>query len=270
MNRVQFFDSYSKTSSNLWVKYLSESCWKERFNFYESCWKTRVQFCESCFFSTKNRVIKKVQYFDWNFSENQFLESSFFFFKKVWILWHICKKIKVQVFESIVNRRFNSFSYNSEKFLWFMFKKSSILWVIVEKRVRFVDSYWKGGFNALSHIQFFESNWKRRIECFESYWKKTSLILWVDSKKKGSILWIIFRKVQSFESHFSKGSILESLFFFEKVFESYWKNSVQFFESSTKGFNSLRHIQKRGFNSSSHNQKRRQFFASYWKKVSFF
>ena len=38
-------------------------------------------------------------------------------------------------------------------------KESSSLRVICEKKVQFFESYWKGGFHALSHIQL-ESNWR--------------------------------------------------------------------------------------------------------------
>ena len=127
------------------------------------------QFCESCFFKKKKSVShqKKFLYFEWYFSENH--SSSHLFSKKDWILWriskrkfksssHLLKKVQFSEFcESYFTRKFNSSSDNLEKFLW----------IILEKRVQFFESYLPKTINL-----FFESYQKNGVIFFDSCWKE--------------------------------------------------------------------------------------------------
>ena len=155
---------------------------------------------------------KMFLYFDWYFSENQFIESSFFFFQKGLILWDIFLKERSSLQVILKKKkRFNSLSqvekggFNalSHSILWVKLKKSildsvsriqkkigSILWFILQK------------FNPLSHIE------KNRVQFLESIYKRVQFI--ETFKKDGSILRVTLKKKRQF-------------------FESYWKK-VQFFE----------------------------------------
>ena len=158
---------------------------------------------------------RRVQFRESHEKMVQFCESCFFF-------------KKVQLFESFVKRSFNSLSFVSH-----VQKKKSFLWLMLEKWVWFVDSYWKRGFSALSHTfkssilwfifskgSILESHIFEEGQVFESYWKKKkktgfnslsqSSIPWDMFKKEGSILWVILKKKkkQFFESLWEKCSIL--------------------------------------------------------------
>ena len=303
--KVRFFGSSSKKkkSSILWVLFnkIFEWFWK-KFNscheqssilwlilknkfkslsqiFVRVMLKRKVQFLwvmlenkgsvlwVMFFFSTKNRVIQKVQYFDWNFRKINSSNHLFSFSRKFEFFDTFVKKLKVQVFESIVNRRFNSLSYNQKSFCDSCSKK----------------------FNSLSHSGKEGSiRWlilKKRVQCFESY-----SILWVKLKKEDWMLWVILKtiilnsvsrfKKERFNSlnQTQKSSILwktffkrfnswKSFLFFEKVFESYWKNRVQFFESS---INSSSHNKKKKENNSLRHTEKKFHSFSRVKKVEFF
>ena len=181
-------------------------------------------------------------------------------------------------------------------------KKGSIPWSH-EKMVQFCGSCFssKKKFNSSSHLL-------KEVSILWVLWvmfKKKDSFLWlmlekwvwfVDSiEKEGSVLWVTLSKVQSFDSYFQKVQFLKVIFLKRVKSLSHIEKKKTGFNSlsqSTKGFNSLRHIQKRGFNSSSHIEKKRnnslshfeknvqffeshsrkrvQFLESNWKKVQFF
>ena len=142
-------------------------------------------------------------------------------------------------------------------------KRVSILRVIFLKRVQFLESCWKEGFNSLSHIG------KKKVPFFDSYFQKgfkslshiqflESIFFWQKEqifesgffkKKKRSILWVIFftkfnswseieKRVQFFEAY-RKKKFSAGVLFAKRVqfFKSNLKKRVQFFESFLKKFN---------------------------------
>ena len=207
----------------------------------------------------------------------QFYESWFKFYesmlKKCSILWVMLKRMqdsilwvmlnrRVQFFESFWKEGFNSVSYFLKE-KWFnslnhvqkvgsismsqCWRKSSILWVMLNRRVQFFESCWTEGFNSFSHVEQKGSIlWvmlKRRVQFCQSFWKEgfnsVSLI-----KKKGSIQWIIFfEKFNSWSQNKKGFQCLESFLFFP--------TKIKFIESHSekKKFNSLSHIQQKKFNS---------------------
>ena len=151
--------------------------------------KTLVQFCESCW--------KEVQFFKssknsskiWVIFFRKILETSFF--EKSFILWDI-----------FLNYR----------------RKSSILWVVLEKK-----------FNSWSQF-FFE----KKVPFFESYFPKTQFF---EAYREKQVLffesYFFFKKKINFESYFKEGSILWVKLEKNQFFESCWKKN-QFFESYWK------------------------------------
>ena len=142
-------------------------------------------------------------------------------------------KKKDSILRVISEKRFNPLSRSR--------KKSSILWVILKRRV-----------------QFFASYSKKKVQFFESYWK--TLFLWVVLKKKGilkkwgSILWVILKnRVQFLESYEKKVQFVESRskkkgfdslsrFFSTKgsfLWITFEKKKVQLFDSCYRRFKSL-------------------------------
>ena len=173
-----------------------------------------------------------------------------------------------------------------EQNLWVVVKKSSILGVILDKKVEFWKTCEKGINSSsnfqkkkLSHIS------KKKVQILESFQKIS--ILWV-TQKKVSILWVIFKKkkLNSLSLIFvGKKSILRVELKTGSILWVVSNKRVQFFESyQKKVFNSLSQIRKRvqsfpikkvpfldsyfkkKFNSLSHIWKNVQFFASYSKK----
>ena len=144
-------------------------------------------------------------------------------------------------------------------------KRGSILWIILNKKVQFFESYsfWKKGqffesysekvFNSLTHIkkkthtQFFESYWrKKKIQFFESY-----------SKKKFNSLSHTQKEVQFFESY----SIKKVQVKFKKSSTLWVMKKHNSLSQTEEEFNSLSHIGKpERFNSSRHIEKRLQLF----------
>ena len=118
------------------------------------------------------------------------------------ILWVVFKKV-VQFCESKKIQFFESYSK----------KKSSILWVILQKEEGSFESFSKK-INSLSQIQ-------KNVHFFESISKESS-ISYIEKrfKKKSSILWVIYKEFNSV-SHFSTKKI--SIFwgsFFDTTFNS--------------------------------------------------
>ena len=207
--RVQFFESYKKKSSILWVVLIKGSIrWvkRKRFNsvshiqrkvqFWESCEK-RVQFFQSYW--------KKVQ-FCGSYSRKRFnslrhiekrFNSSSHSWKRMETILYFRKKKSATLWDFSVDTRFNSLSHPS--------RKSSILRVIFEKiRAQFFES------NSKNPVHFFESMQKKN-QFFASYWKKTSTLLVIlrSSKKRGSILWVLYKEFHPLSLFFlTQGSIL--------------------------------------------------------------
>ena len=98
----------------------------------------------------------------------------------------------------------------------------------------------KKRFNPLSHIQFFESCWKK-VQSFESY-----SILWV-MLKKGSVLWVVFLK--KIHSLIQKNVSILWVICWKEGSILWVKKKVQFFElyflTEKKRFNSLRQTKQR-------------------------
>ena len=164
---IQFFESYSKRDSILWVIKRSSILWVIIL-------KREVQFCEPC----KKRFNSLSHTKRGRF--NSFESCS-----KKSILWVIFKK------------RFNSMSHKKSFNSMSHLKRFNSLSHISKKEVQPLESNSK-------KIQFFESYWNtRKVELFESYCKKTSTLLVIlrrGSKKaqffesftKSSILWVIY------------------------------------------------------------------------------
>ena len=213
--KVQLFETYSQMFHVNHAQ-LFESCWKDSFNSLSHTQK-QVQFFEY--------FCKEFNSLSQTFWKNGFNSVSHVEKKGSIFMSHVGKKGSILCiiwknwFSSVSHEKtFNSFSQqksffylidifqkiNSSRHLFlFFFQKRSILWDSFSNR-RFKSSSdllkedsipWvilKKRFNSLSHIQFFESDCK----------KKQSLILSV-VLKKGSILWI---KLQKFNplSHIEK------------------------------------------------------------------
>ena len=196
--------------------------------------------------------------------------------KKAFQFFELKKKVSVLWVISSTKKKTNSLSLFIKKkkssILWALLsKKSSILWVIFSKgsileghitkiyTILSVKLKQKKRFNPLSHIQFFESCWKKvsvlwvvflkqinsliqkMFQFFESFVWKEGSILWI--KKKVQFLWVIFldrkKKFNSLRSNKTKGSI------------------------------SLSHVKKEGSILYAI-LKRCQFFESYFSKVIFY
>ena len=152
----------------------TSECWKKEFKFYESCWRKGFNS-----------------------------------------LGHVEKK-QIQSFEAYsmgrIQKGFNSlthFSKNQKPILWVIWKKGSILWVTLKRRVPFCESYKKRWFNSLSHIFSKRFNsWSHfllRVQCLEFFFwknyilcitfkKKFNSLCHVQQKKKIQFLWVISKK----------------------------------------------------------------------------
>ena len=124
--------------------------------------------------------------------------------------------------ESCSNKsEFDSLSHSQKK-------RGSILWIILNKKVQFFESY--SSKNSILWVKLKE----KKVQFFESY------------SKRGSILWLIFNKKGSsqIKKEFNPLSLKINTILWVKLkkkfqlFESYWKT------------------------------RKVQFFASYWKKTS--
>ena len=156
-----------------------DSCWKEGFNFYES-------YSSSKKFNSVSHVLKSSIL--WVVSKKVNIFFEWYFWEKVQFFEPNRKKGPILPFI----RRFccsnNLLGSNSLSPL--VQSVQSIEWNIPEK-VQFFGTYSKGGFNALSHIQLFESNWR--------------IIRGSKSHLKSSILWVIFfKKFNSWRSYYEK------------------------------------------------------------------
>ena len=178
-------------------------------------------------------------------------------------------KKRVQFFASHPQKKLNSSSRISEIFkenpiLWVNFLEnylSSIVWVILQKKSQFFESYSK-------RVQFFESS-KKGFKSLRHH------------VKEGSILWVILKKRgDNSLSHIQKG--FNSLESSQKGFKSlrhHVKESSILWVIFKKEFNSLSHL-KKGFSSRHHDKegsilwvifffkkpKGWQFFESYFQK----
>ena len=119
----------------------------------------------------------------------------------------------------------------------------------------------------MSHIQFFESHWKKF-----NPWVKLKKVHFLEfnflKKKKGSILEVTFKKKFNSLSHIQKkSSILGVTFQKVQLFESHSKK-IQFFESYTKHVQFFWVTTEKEFNSLSHIRKRVQIYESYKKRFS--
>ena len=139
-------------------------------------------------------------------------------------------------------------SLEKSQILWVFLVKN--LWVMLKRRVKFFESYWKNLWTILK-IKF--SSLCRIFEKSSILWglKKISKIQFFDSCSRNFHSW----------SHFFKQS---------SILRVSLKN-VQFIESHSKRFDSLSHTPKRGrFYSFSLAQKKIQLFELHSKKVQFF
>ena len=256
---------YEKNSI-LCVKYLSESCWKERFNFCESCWKK--------WFSSVSHVQKRVQFFESSksfftfidiFSDNQFFE---YFSKKFNSYRHISKRkfkssthlLKEGSFLWILHHVVEEkpiLWVKMQKSLWVMFKKRSI---IFEQQLKTRWILWfqlkKSSISRVTKkFKFLKSqNLQSSILCVMKKKKKVQFF-WVT--KKGSILESYWKKIQFIETYSKEGSILRVIFSKRRqFFESNWKKSILWVTSKRKEFNSLSPFFFQKF----------QFFESYFPK----
>ena len=242
--RVKFSSLYriSGKSSILWVVFLTKT---QKIQFFDSC--SRNFNSLSHFFKKKKKFrssshAQKIQLFELRSKKVQFFES----YKK-----------KVQFFESFFWKRVQFFDFfwkkchikNGFDSLSHIQKKSSILWVMLQKEEGSILLVTLKTFNSLSYIQ-------RRFNPLSHCWKK----------KKN-------KRVQFFESFFQTGSIISVSQHFCKK-KNLWvmlKKWVQFCKScQKKGFNSVSYIQK--INSWSHFLLFfKTFFESFFfaKKVQF-
>ena len=190
----------------------------------------------------------------------QFLNS---YFKKVWILCVIFKKLNAYILR-VIFKKFNG---------------------SIHKKIQFCGSDSKK-FNSVSYFSW----WKN----FESWKKKGSISLNQKSSKKFKHLSDVKKKVQLFESCEKRSKYWSHEKRKEQFFESDWaKKKVQLLESCSKKdqffvlffkkVNSLGHI-KKGFISSKHIEKYNplshieHFYwktcsilrVIFWKKVKFF
>ena len=155
------------------------------------------------------------------------------------IFWVMFETSGFNFYESMLKKKGSIYMSHVEDMGW-------ILWVIVKRWVQSCKSYWKEGFNSVSHLRKkFNSlrliQWvvfkkgsilrpifqKNKSQFFESYEKKRFNSL-SHIEKKCSILWIklkrmvqffesyFFKKVQFLKSFFTEGSMLRVFFF--------WKN----------------------------------------------
>ena len=188
----------------------------------------------------------------------------------------------------ISREKINSSSDNLEKFLW----------VILEKRVQFFESYFPKTINLFfesyilsnrnvlwvilkNGVIFFDSCWKEGFNLYEFFFKCNSVS---HVSKKFNSESHVQKRVHHFGVIVEK--TLNSSIQIEKKFhlpshkkvlilgvkKSSKRFKGQFFESfSEKGSISLSHIPKKKFNSVSRVQKKKvQFFESHWKKVQLF
>ena len=155
-------------------------------------------------------------------------------------------------------------------------EKGSILWVIVKRWIQFCESYWKEGFNSVSHLRKTNSilwglckkkrvqfcgSYSKRVQFFDPFFsKKNQFSLEVIWKKKGSILWVTLKRRVSFcESYekewfnfcefifFQKGSVLGVIFLLSaQCLEFFFLEKIKIFEATLKkSSNSLSHIQQK-------------------------
>ena len=152
----------------------------------------------------------------------------------------------------------------TRKNLWVIFFKKVVQFCGSYSKKKFLKSYYSKRFNSLSHIQFFESYWREKVQFIESFfleWKNHFFDSYSNKKfnslnhffkKKKTTLWVILykfnssshiqkkkkRKVKFFESYSEKVQFFESCF--KKVHFIFWKSSnlwiilektVQFSES---------------------------------------
>ena len=163
-----------------------------------------------------------------------------------------------------------------------LFKKSSILWVILItkfnslsliKKFNSLSDILKKGFNSLRHIQ--------EIKRFNSL-RHIQEIKRFNSQKK-SILWVIFDWWKNFESWKKRSISLNQKFSKKFKYLSHVNNKVQFFESCEKGPSIWImkkkvgailwvKLRKKEFNSLSHifQLKKVQSFEWYPRRVQFF
>ena len=216
----------------------------------------KKKFCDSYSY------FKKKFHFE-SHSEKRINSSSHFwkiFWKESSSLWAIKSQIlwvfffceKNQVFESCYTEGLNSSSHIGKN-LWVILKKSSVLCIVFLVKAQFFESFFFF-FDKNSKIQFFDSC-SRNFNSLSHFFEK--------------ILRVMLKKVQFFESHKKKSSILWVYFFFfeksfiflEKNVKTSQKKWVRFFESYSK---------KRKVLFFCHAQKKKHFFELHSKKVQFF
>ena len=234
-------------------------------------------------------IFEKVQFFD--------LSK----FKREGSIFASYPRKKVQFFESIFKKKFNSLSHIQKKVQCFESCK--------KEKFNFYGSCWQEGFNSESHmengsvlwvmfflqkVQFLETFVKRRFNSL-SFVRHILLakILWVviqksfceSCSKKGLILCVILWRRFNSLSPSEECSILWVTFQKSSILWVVFKKNVQFFgseecsiESPKNGFNSLRHeeeeegsillsqIEKK-LNPLSHIPKKVQVFESFWERV---
>ena len=136
-------------------------------------------------------------------------------------LSHILKRVHFCELYFLNEKWFNSMSHGSNymsqcwkegfNFYESCWRRGSILWVILRRRFQFCESFWKEGFNSVSHIfqnqvQFLESYFQKGFNAYSFfYWKNTLNHI---QKKFNSLSHI--KKVQLFESFWKKVEFLKS------------------------------------------------------------
>ena len=237
--KVQFFESYQRKKS--WIRVVLENfnsssrIQKKKFNFEKVIFKKKKdQFCDSYWkkssmirirTSKKNSILRVIV------KKGSILRVIFWkiFWKEGSSLWAIKSQI-LWVF----------FFVKKTKSLSHVIQKGWILRVILEK---IFESYWK-------KVQFFVSYFWWKLNSLSRFFlTKNSKIQFFDSCSRNfnslshffeKILRVMLKKVQFFESHKKKSSILW-VFFFRKEFHFFGKNVktsqkkwVRFFESYSK------------------------------------
>ena len=211
--RVQFFESYCKMVQFFELYFLEEK-WFISLSHVQILWVNVEKMFNTVSHVEKNEGFNSLSHVEpkgsilWVILKRGFQFCELYFLKEKWFnsLNHVQKVGSISM-SQCWRKGFNSLSHvEKEGFnsLSHVEQKGSILWVMLNRRVQFCQSFWKEGFNSVSLI-----------------------------KKKGSIQWIIFfEKFNSWSQNQKKVSMLRVFLFFPI--------KIKFIEShSEKKFNSL-------------------------------
>ena len=255
--KVQFRESYKK-GSILWVISEKKSwiLWVvlENFNSSNRIQKKKISMLK------KKVIFKKTSSILWVvLKKKTVLWVVFVLQKKFHFESHSEKKgsiLRVIFFgKNILKRRFKSVSHKKSNSLSFFLVKKPSLWVMLQRRVQFFESYWKNLWVILKKkkVQFFVSYfwWKLNSLSRFFFWQKNSKIQFCDSRsrnfnslshsffEKKTILRVMLKKVQFIESCSNRFNPLSLSRKKVQFFESFFLEKSSIFY----GFDSLSRIQ---------------------------